>query len=513
MLDGNQELIAPRELVMLSAADSEMFGRTFFPRAFRQDPPLFYRDFWNALEGDKRLVNVQMARGFSKTTRLRVYTAKRIAYGLSRTILYIGKSEGHAIRSIKWLKQAVEFNVKYKSTFGLERGDRWSDTEIQVIHILEGYPIWVMGMGITGSIRGINQEDFRPDLIVIDDICDEENSATMEQRNKIEDLVYGALQESLAPASESPDAKMAMLQTPLNGEDISMRALKDPSWASFVFGCWTKETAEAPLDQQRSSWPARWSDATLREEKRAAIRRNKLSVWMREKECKIISAETSEFKAAWLKRWTVLPPVMTHILAIDPVPPPSDKQIKQGFAKKDYEAFAVVGTYGGNFYVRSIKVNRGHEPNWTCNMFITLAAFYKIRKALLEAVAYQRTLKWILSQAMQNERKYWLVQPYVDPRSKFSRIVDSLAGPASEGKLFIPPDDSPEGIQNSEGMAMFVEQFIAYANTQHEDALEAVAVAVAAFSETLQTGDEESNQFDEDEDWKPLERARELECP
>lgn len=503
-----------KELVKLCALDSELFCKTFFPKAFRQAPPLFYREFWETLEGPQRLVNIQMARGFSKTTRLRAYTAKRIAYGISRTVLYIGKSEGHAIRSIKWIKQAVEFNKMFGRVFGLQRGTRWSDIECQILHGIEQHPVWLMGMGITGSVRGINQEDFRPDLIVIDDVCDEENSATAEQRQKIEDLVYGALMESLAPRSEAPESKMVMLQTPLNREDISMKALVDPSWSSMTFGCWTKETANLPsIDDQKSSWPARWPDQEVREEKRAAIRRNKLSVFIREKECRITSPETSSFKPEWLKRWSVLPPVMTCLLAIDPVPPPSDLQVKKGLSKKDYEAFAVVGIYGGNFYVRAIRMNRGHEPNWTINTFITLATDFKIRQAILEAVAYQRTLKWILSQAMAQERRYWRVEAYVDARSKFSRIVDGLSGPASEGKLYIPPDTHPEGIANSEGMAAFATQFLEYPGVAHEDALEAVAVALAKLNGTMVSENEDNPPDEEDEDWKPLVRDREVLCP
>ncbi len=504
-----------KELIELCAGDSELFSRTFFPKAFRQAPPLFYREFWRTLEGPERLVNIQMARGFSKTTRLRSYTAKRIAYGISRTILYIGKSEGHAIRSIKWIKQNIEYNRMLGRVFGLQRGNRWSDIEIQILHGIEQHPVWLMGMGITGSIRGINQDDFRPDLIVIDDVCDEENSSTPEQRAKIEDLVYGALLESLAPRSEAPESKLVMLQTPLNREDISMKALTDPSWSSITFGCWTRETADlANIDEQRSSWPARWSDEEVRKEKKDAIRRNKLSVFIREKECKITSPETSSFKQVWIKRWQLLPPTMTTILAIDPVPPPSDIQVKKGMSKKDYEAFAVVGAYGGNFYVRAVRINRGHEPNWTINTFITLATDFKIRQAVLEAVAYQRTLKWILSQAMSQERRYWRVEAYVDARSKFSRIVDGISGPGSEGKLYIPPDDHPEGVSNSEGMAAFVSQFIEYPNVAHEDALEAVAVALAKLNGTISSDDgDESPQLEEDEDWKPLVRSREALCP
>lgn len=516
MLDPVQEQVDFKELIQLCAADSELFCRTFFSKAFRQATPQFARPFWSMLDDHTRLVNIQMFRGASKTTRLRAFTAKRIAYGVSRTILYIGKSEGHAVRSVEWIRQQVSFNSKFSSIFGLSKGGKWQGIEAQVAHSIEGVPISVLAMGITGSIRGILSGDFRPDLIVIDDPCDEENSATLEQRTKIEDLVFGALMESLAPATESPEAKLVMLQTPLNREDISTKAMKDPAFRSLKIGCWTPETEDLPLDQRISVWPERWPSETLRQEKLDAARRNKLSLFTREKECKIVSAETTAFRPEWLKRWDVLPPMLTHVLAIDPVPPPSDLQVAKGFADKDYEAVGVVGTYGGKFYVREISMNRGHDPSWTCIEAMRLAMKYRVTRWVLEAIAYQRTLKWIFEQYMRRERRYFRVDAIADTRSKYSRIVDSHNGPASNGVLYIPPDDSATGASNSEGMAAYVEQFQEYPGSSHDDALDMVAAAIANLT-GLATSEDESLGPEEDDEEGPsrklLERNLEHLCP
>ena len=74
---------------------------------------------------------------------------------------------------------------------------------------------------------GIFEELVDDDLIATrgntpnaDDVIDEENSATPEGRAKLEDLLYGAVKGSLAPATEFPDAKLVMLQTPLNKEEV-----------------------------------------------------------------------------------------------------------------------------------------------------------------------------------------------------------------------------------------------------------------------------------------------------
>lgn len=463
--------ITLEELIELCAVDTELFSRTFFPKTVRQESAPFHADLDRLLESPNRLINIQVFRGGAKTTKLRLFAAKQIAFGIARTILYIGKSESHALRSVKWLRRQVEYNKAFAQTFNLRPGKKWQDSEAEIWHGTDEHPVWIMAAGITGSIRGINQDDFRPDLIIIDDVIDEENSATPEQRQKIESLIYGALKESLAPESEAPRAKMVMLQTPLNKEDASTKALDDPEWASAVFSCWTPATCDLPLEKQESSWAARWSSETLRREKQAAIDRNQLSVWLREKECKIVSPETSAFKPDWLEFYDLEPERPHVIMVIDPVPPPSEIQISKGLRGKDFEAFAVIGTYQGYYYLLDYSMNRGHDPDWTMAEFFRLGLKWRPSRVLVEAVAYQRTLAWLLRKAMEHQSKWFVVQEYVDKRKKYDRIVDSLAPVASNHRLKVKHEHSD-----------FISQFSAYPDVAHDDLIEAVAIGVADLS-------------------------------
>lgn len=177
-------------------------------------------DMWAGLDSAQyRHFAAAVYRGGAKTSLLRVYTAKRVAYGISNTILFVGKGQDHSIRSVAWLRKAVEFNTRFARAFGLKKGEKWTDVEIE-IRRPDGTTCRVLAVGITGQVRGVNIDDYRPDLIVVDDPCDEENTATLEQRLKTSNLFFGALDKSLAPTNEAPLAKMVLLQTPLNRDDL-----------------------------------------------------------------------------------------------------------------------------------------------------------------------------------------------------------------------------------------------------------------------------------------------------
>lgn len=464
-----QTIMTPAELVELGATDSLFFYRTFFPKTCRQGFADFHPDVSDTLDDPlNRYVNLLIFRGGAKTSICRMFTAKRIAYGLSHTILYISKSEGHAARSIRWIKGQIERNKLFAETFKLRPGGKWQDTEAEIIHGVDEYPIWIMASGILGSVRGVNQDDFRPDLEVLDDVLDDENCASDDQRNKINRLVYGAVMESLAPEVDSPDAKLISLNTPQNKEDYACQALKDPTWVSKVYGCWTHDTRDLEVSDQVSSWESRNPTAKLRQEKENAIAANRLSTFLREKECKLTNPETSAFRPEWLRRYKIVPPrnLMTIVYSIDPVPPPSEIQIAKGMVGKDYEAHAVLGRMGNDIYLLEYRSKRGHDPSWSTTTFFELIMKYNPRKAIVESVAYQRTLVWILKKAMETFRRWVPIFEMVDKRSKYDRIVDGLNGISSAGHFFV----RDEHIE-------FISQFESYPDVSHDDVLEAVAVA------------------------------------
>lgn len=482
-----QSVLTLNEAVELGATDGVFYSHYFFPSTVRQSSPEMHYEIWgDTLNPLNRLLSYQVYRGGAKTTLARLYTSWRVAYSFSRTIMYLGKSEGHAARSVGWLRRQVERNTVWAQAFGLVKGSKWTDTECEILSTLTKLTTWILGLGIEGAVRGINIDDWRPDTIVLDDVLSDENVATPDQRLKINELILGAVKESLAPATENPNATLLMLNTPLNKEDASSRTENDPEWTFRRYSCFTPESAGLPTEEQKSSWPDRWSDTTLQKEKLFAIRRNQLSIWLREKECKLIDPETSAFKEEWLRYYAkeagegptvILPERGRRVLVIDPVPPPSEIQIAKGLRDKDYEVLMVVMrsvTIPIRYFCLDYKMNRGHDPSWTLAMFWTLVMAFNPQQIVVETVAYQRTLKWLIEEDMKRKGRYLPVKERPKAkRSKYDKIVDPLKGPASEGALYI-----------HSSQATLRQQYVEYPNVNFDDVIECYAMGV----EELTTG-------------------------
>lgn len=453
-------IVPASELAELCAQDTELFGRTFFPQTFRQKTPEFHREILRDLDNPRYQFQAEeVFRGGGKTTLLRVFTAKRISFGVSRTILFVSETIDQSIESLKWLKERLHFNKLWVDFFGLERGKRWSETVIEVKSRPLGHTTTVIAKGITGQTRGVNIDDYRPDLIVVDDPCDFDNTASPEQRKKTSQLFFGALAPSLAPRSECPEATMVLLQTALHAEDLISSCHLDPEWRTHKF----------PIlgPDGRSTWEERFPTSELLSKKQAYIDRNQASIWYREYECQLVGDEERYFRLEWLKELDYVPEGLIVVGGIDPVPPPSERQLAEGLVGKDYEVLFIAGLFGDRFILLDYSMKRGHDPDWTASEFFRLSAQWRPLKWRVEAVNYQRTLKWYLEQEMQRKLQYWPIEAEDTKRKKSHRIRQAFSQIASQGRLYVRP-----------GLEDFKNQFRDYPNVPHDDVLDAASLCI-----------------------------------
>jgi hypothetical protein len=466
--------VSAEEAVSLGAVDGGLFGRFFFPRAFKQDAPPCHKEMDELLDDmDSPLVSFMIPRGWAKTTKTRVYIARRISYGISRTILIIGKSQGAAVKTLEWIKRSVEHNQRWSGTFGLEKGSRWSGEDIEIIHHHfqdeNGGPlrIRILAYGMTGSVRGVNIDDCRPDLIVVDDPCDEENTATTEQRKKIADLFFGSILRSLAPPSEAPHAKMVLLQTVLNPQDLVSLCEKDSHWKSLKISCFDIDG--------NSTWGERYPTKALKEEKQGYIDRGMLSLWMREMESACIHDDLAAFKEEHLRFWDqpengvggALPSGGYTFLSIDPVPPPKDETNVKITARHDNAVISVVRVSHGAVYVAEQEACKSPDVMEFINQIFLMARIWKTSVVVIETILFQRVIASVLKKEMVLRREYLQIIPIEDKRSKPARIRQEIARYSSNRQLYVSTE-----------MTGFLGEYWAYPFVQHDDHLDSLAIGL-----------------------------------
>lgn len=161
------------------------------------------------------------------------------------------------------------------------------------------------------------------------------------------------------------------------------------------------------------------------------------------------------------------------VIAIDPVPPPTDQNIVKGLDKKDFEVLAAVGRHKNKYYLLGYQMRRGHTPEWTAATFISMCLQYKPVRVVIETTQYQSTLKWLLEQAMQKTGAYFVMEGFDEKIKKYHLIFQAFSSFATERNFYVQP-----------GHTEFLEQYQSYPYTGgKDDVVNAVALAIRKLQE------------------------------
>lgn len=184
----------------LAAFDLSYFGRAYLPHYFVRKSPHFHEELdaiWTngvlkninpvedskAVDREKGSRNVVAApRGHAKSTN---FTFKddlhAILYGYKHYIMILSDSSEQAEGFLEDIKTEIEDNGNIIMDFGELKGDKVWRTGV----MLTKNDIKVEAIGSGKKIRGRKHRNWRPDLIVLDDIENDENVNTPEQRRKL----------------------------------------------------------------------------------------------------------------------------------------------------------------------------------------------------------------------------------------------------------------------------------------------------------------------------------------
>lgn len=442
------------DALRMSAQSLVSFGQIFFPKTMRQKSPAFHEDISSKfVDRQLRYLLLECFRGSAKTALARIALAHRVGFALGHTGMLGGLSQAHSIRSLRWLKAQVEHNRAFREAFELEKGDKWTDEWITIVNRRFNAKYSIIALGITGTIRGLNIDDYRPDFILLDDPCDEENQHTDEQREKVTQAVFGGFIPSLAPKSESPLSQMAVLQTPINSQDLTHNLRRDGQFHCVRYGCFD--------EAGQSRWPERWTTEELLKMKQGYIQRNRLHTWLAEMECTITDGSLLAFKVDWLKYWDAYPDEVRTVISIDPASSDSDKA--------DFTAISVLAIFRGRIFLLDYHQERGMMPDAVCHRLFDWVVLYQTRDVAVETVAYQRVLAWYIEKEATARRMYLNVHKVQDKRRKSDRITQALLAVAPYGNLLV-----------RETHTDFITQFSLYGESYrgHDDLLDSVSIGI-----------------------------------
>lgn len=195
----------------LAAIDLSYFGRAYLPHFFVRKSPVFHEeldDMWinGVMKGinpydrykeiDKESGSHSAAaapRGHAKSTNFTFKdTLHAILYKYKHYAIIISDSSEQAEGFLDDIKTEIEENYHIIEDFGKLKGDKAWRSNV----IVTKSNVKVEALGSGKKIRGRRHRAWRPDLIVLDDIENDENVETPEQRKKLKNWFYKAVSKA-----------------------------------------------------------------------------------------------------------------------------------------------------------------------------------------------------------------------------------------------------------------------------------------------------------------------------
>lgn len=243
--DAGAELTGPKGLrKQLAAFDLGYFGRAYLKHYFVRPSPSFHEELdeiWtkgvlkgrnpavdakkiSRLDGSKNVVAAP--RGHAKSTNFTFKDSLHAAlYLYKHYIIILSDSSDQAEGFLSDIKTEMEDNQEIRLDFGNQQGKVWKST---VILTTGGVKIEAIGSG--KKVRGRRHGAWRPDLLVLDDIENDENVNTPDQRRKLDSWFKKAVSKAGDTYTD-----IMYIGTILHYDSLLSNTLKNPEYESRTY--------------------------------------------------------------------------------------------------------------------------------------------------------------------------------------------------------------------------------------------------------------------------------------
>lgn len=233
------------ELTALVEKDLDALAMLATPNNYAFPFPDYYLQLWEMLLAAVRAGRdfskfaIGLPRGHAKSSVIKLLILYCILFTNKKFILVVGANEENA-KSI--LSDVIDMldSENIRQLFGNWRFGGGIDRAEKKVFEFRGRPIVLKAVGVGTSIRGINEKNNRPDLIVLDDAQTKECAASVAEAQKYISWFLGTLSKAKSPfgctyiyiGNMYPDLEIKKgLYTCL------LRNLqKNGSWVSFIVG-------------------------------------------------------------------------------------------------------------------------------------------------------------------------------------------------------------------------------------------------------------------------------------
>lgn len=425
-LDNALRGLSSSEIAQRMLHDLDFLSLFMFPAMSTEKWPPLIHAVWALLVDSLMLLQpnkgeakfaIGIPRGFAKTTLMKLYAILALTFTRHTFILIVGSVDDNAESILKDIISALD-SPQYRALFGHWDAVKIMDRQDQKVFYLGKKQIILKAKGGRTSLRGLNTDNRRPDIILMDDMQNEENARSPVDSDGLLTWMISTL---MPTRSDKGAIYLYIGNTYAHKGSIMQRLVTDPDWVSLTLG--------AILSDGTSLWPGVHPIEALLSSYRTAKRMGKEAEWLAQM---MNAMEISRQRLVDLGRVSkgfveVLgdPESLTvndvdyKFIVVDPA---------STRVNADDVAIVTGGQVRGNPVLFEVSAGQ-RTPLATIKDALNMAMKHGTKVIFVEEVAYQETLLWWFNYVLEAMRVTDLfeIRP-ISPgsSSKLTRILHSF---------------------------------------------------------------------------------------
>jgi len=358
--------------------DPFFFFRTYLPHYFTCKFAPFHFELVEMLErrpdpgvGVVSPVAIAAPRDFAKTTITSFgYVLHQIVYRQRHFILLISDTADLAGDIAAYIYLELCYNERLRHDFGRLVRENWDSEDFVTMN-----DVRVKARGRQQRLRGLKHRQFRPDLVILDDI---ENDQNARNPDRVKDLLRW-IKSAVYPAIEA-SGNMFIIGTLVhrNSGLYQICHSKAEPWRG-----WTRKIYRAIQDDGKSLWPDKFPLAVLEAQKQKMG-----TVAFSQEKQNIPDDDNALFRPEWISYYQPEELLEKHLTTVAWFDPSLD-----GTRRNDFKAIVTVAHCPEDqaFYVLDAYIKRSTLEQ-AVSAYVSLFKIYQFQVMAMEANLFQRVL-------------------------------------------------------------------------------------------------------------------------
>jgi Terminase RNaseH-like domain len=316
-------------------------------------------------------------RDHAKTTLAKLASIHLFIYSPSRFLVYLSNTSTIAIQATRDIVNFIR-EPHVCAIYGEPVFTQQEEARGNYMFQWRGRRYIIRSLGAGQQVRGMNVDNQRPDLAIIDDLeSAEEDVSNKLGYEKLKRWLYGTFMKAL----DRRRNKIIQIGNLVSNTSILWDHLNSPDWKSIRLAAITNDNK--PL------WPARWTVEQLRLELLSYIREGQMYIWLAEMMNMPITSTNQLLDVSQLAMTSKVYPdsdgIKFRCITVDPA-------ISDNMAHAN-AAVVACHTFNGVYWqLADVNASYGVTPYELYDIIMDMAIKWKVRAIGIEDVNYQRAL-------------------------------------------------------------------------------------------------------------------------